>query len=103
MPAVEKSSGAMSSFASSVTASWVTASTRAATSSSERISLPLSTARPRRDMREDVDSSARSMRPLTLSFARSSSSAERPPARRSAIWARAISTHSPTFSPRVPT
>ena len=54
-------------------------------------------------MREDVDSSASSMRPLTLSFARSSSSAERPPARRSAICARAISTHSPTFSPRVPT
>ncbi len=81
MPAIEKRSGANSSAAIAVTSSWLTASTRAATSSSERISLPLSTARPSRDMRDEVDSSASSMRPLTLSLARSSSSAVRPPAR----------------------
>ena len=94
MPAIEKRSGANSSAAIAVMSSWLTASTRAATSSSERISLPLSTARPSRDMREEVDSSASSMRPFTLSLARSSSSAVRPPAAKSAICARAISTHS---------
>jgi hypothetical protein len=81
----------------------VTASISAKIRSKVRSSVSEMSDLPSRLIRFDVDSIESMIRPLRLSFARSSSPVRSEPAAISAICSTQISTHCSRFSSRVPT
>ena len=85
------------------TASGGTASTSAMIRSNESSSVSVISDLPSRLIRFEVDSVESMIRPLMLSFARSSSASRRLPAAMSAICSAVISRQAARFSSRVPT